>query len=79
MKNRQDYTKLYNENLNLHKIVRGVTQSLSLWPVLFLLYINEMPLVTKFHIILFADNTFLKTNCRLIAQKKLSINKQNTT
>ena len=69
LSNRRQYTKIRNENSNLHKITFGVPQGSSLGPILFLLYINEMPLVTKFDITLFADDRPMHLS---LADKNLS-------
>ena len=69
LSNHRQYTKIHNENSNLHKITFGVPQGSSLGPILFLLYINEMPLVTKFDITLFADDRPMHLS---LADKNLS-------
>ena len=61
-------TKTYNENSNLHKITCGIPQDSSLGPILFSLYINEIPSAAKFDITVFADDTYLS-----LADKNLSL------
>jgi len=48
-----------NATSNLAKITYGVPQGSCLGPILFFLYINDIPLATKFNTTLFADDTYL--------------------
>ena len=59
LSNRKQYTKMENRKSDLIKIEYGVPQGSSLGPLLFLLYINDLPLASQFDTILFADDTFL--------------------
>ena len=59
LSNRKQYTKMENCKSDLTKIGYGVPQGSSLGPLLFLLYINDLPLASQFDTILFADDTFL--------------------
>ena len=59
LSNRKQYTKLENCKSDLTKIEYGVPQGSSLTPLLFLLYVNDLPLASQFDTILFADDTFL--------------------
>ena len=59
LSNRKQYTKMENCKSDLTKIEYGVPQGSSLGPLLFLLYINDLPLASQFDTILFADDTFL--------------------
>ena len=56
---RKQYTKMENCKSDLTKIEYGVSQGSSLGPLLFLLYVNDLPLASQFDTILFADDTFL--------------------
>ena len=59
LSNRKQYTKMENFKSDLAKIDYGVPQGSYLGPLLFLLYINDLPLASQFDSILFADDTFL--------------------
>ena len=59
LSNRKQYTNMENCKSDLTKIECGVPQGSSLGPLLFLLYVNDLPLASQFDTILFADDTFL--------------------
>ena len=56
---RYQCTKINNYKSSLLKVSCGVPQGSSLDPLLFLLYINDLPQVSRFDTTLFADDTIL--------------------
>ena len=59
LSNRSQYVKLNNTKSALIDILFGVPQGSILGPLLFLIFINDLPEATKFYVKLFADDTFL--------------------
>ena len=58
-KNRYQVTEINGEVSNLIKILAGVPQGSILGPLLFLIYINDLPKASAFCSCLFADDTSL--------------------
>ena len=54
LSNRKQYTKMNSFKSDRSKIEYGVPQGSSLWRLLFLLCINDLPLASLFNTILFA-------------------------
>ena len=57
--NRYQYTKIGNVKSTKRKISCGVPQGSILGLLLFILYVNDLPLASQFSITLFADDTYL--------------------
>ena len=60
---RQQRVILNNVYSNWSNVVSGVPQGLVLGPVLFLLYVNDIPSIVKSHLLLLADN--IKLYCSI--------------
>ena len=52
-------TKINEKTSNFHSVKYGVPHGSVLGPILFLLYVNDLPNVSKFKTTLFADDTNL--------------------
>jgi len=59
LQDREQYTTVGGCNSKIRKITCGVPQGSNLGPLLFALYINDLPCVSKFRTTLFADDTCL--------------------
>ena len=57
--NRCQYTKVSYAKFSNQKINCGVPQGSTLGPLLFIMYVNDLPSVPKFSTTLFADDTYL--------------------
>ena len=57
LNNRKISTKINEKTSSFHSVKYGVPQGSALGPILFLLYVNDLPNVSKFETTLFADDT----------------------
>ena len=79
LQNRKHFTVCNNIKSQINTIVCSVPQSSTLGPLLFSLYVNDLPLHTKFHVNLLADETELivknknHNNLQALANHELTI------
>ena len=70
------YTLCNGAKSQINTIQCGVPQGSTLGPLLFSLYINNLPLRTKFSVNLFADDTLLTLKDKNIHQLQKKVNKE---
>ena len=64
LSNRWQYVKINSNSSDLERIDIGIPQGSILGPLLFLIYINDLPNASNFFVKLFADDTFLSLSCQ---------------
>ena len=64
-KKRKQSVIVYGKQSSLIDVVSGVPQGTVLGPLLFLLYINDLPLVVSSKLRLFADNGLIYRNIKI--------------
>ena len=74
--NRKQFTECNNIKSKVNTVVFGIPQASTLGPLLFSLYINDMPLYTNFHVNLFADDTVLIRKNRNNNQLQQQVNRE---
>ena len=73
---RQHYVKTQTAESDLRILNFGVPQGSVLGPLLFLVFINDLPNCTNFNVTLFADDTFLSMESDNLTQLQNSANKE---
>ena len=76
LNNRKQYTECNSVKSDLKTVLCGVPQGSTLGPLLFSLYINDLPLHTKFHVHLFADDTVLMMKDKNISNLQITVNQE---
>ena len=74
LSNRRQYVKLCSRKSNLLTIDIGIPQGSILGPLLFLIYINDLPNASNFFVKLFADDTFLSLSDSNLKNLKVCTN-----
>ena len=76
LSNRWQYVKLNDISSNLERINIGIPQGSILGPLLFLLYINDLPNASNFFVKLFADDIFLSLSSQNFNALKKKVNNE---
>ena len=74
--NRYQFTKIGNIKSTKRKISCGVPQGSTLGPLLFILYVNDLPLAFQFSTTLFADDTYLALSYINLSNLEQKVNYQ---
>ena len=74
--NRYQFTKIRNIKSTKRKISCGVPQGSTLGPLLFILYLNDLPLASQFSTTLFADETYLSLSDINLSNLEQKVNYQ---
>ena len=69
---RFQYTVVNNTMSKMSNITCGVPQGLTLGPLLFIIYVNDMPKASKFKTQLFADDVVLTLSDVGLSEKRLN-------
>ena len=78
LSNRNQYTRVSNYRSSLRTVTCGVPQGSALGPLLFLLYVNDLPSSSNFKATLFADDTLLQlSDCNIKKLEKRVNNELN--
>ena len=72
--NRYQYTNVANTLSSLKRIACGVSQGSCLGSLLFLMYINDIPLASKLDATLFADDTYLTLSDKCLRSLECKVN-----
>ena len=73
MQNRKQYPEYNRAKSSLSSVLCSVPQGSTLGPLLFSLYIHDLPLHTNFHVNLFADDTILMLTDKNIFHLKVLV------
>ena len=78
LSNRKQFTVVNNVRSSFCNVTCGIPQVSTLGPLLFLLYINDLPLATKFNVKLFADDTNLTMRSNSVDELQNNVNLELT-
>ena len=76
LSNRFQYVRINNSRSKKAKIIYGVSQGSNLGPLLFLMYIYDLPKSTCFNTTLFADDTYLSLSSSSLIRLKTQVNNE---